>query len=247
MLSAEEFVPPREKAVKIAQIVVDEHTKRFHAHWTEDAVATKPRLVAMIRGAIPEDLDVFTGTYKANWKAKLRTKERVARIAKGRGVEETDAFVADVLAEMGPGPLQSKRAIEELVESGGLEAFLPEPTDDRFASAPVVTDGDDDVPQGDEPDFDVPPEPDCAPEAGYVAPVTELLTTDQPAAEAPTSKALSTDEGADEPVTAIWREVEHRSAMVRLNALQWSRWRAHTDPSRYVEGLLDAGEVALVA
>ncbi|MBT0995476.1 GntR family transcriptional regulator [Cellulomonas sp. DKR-3] len=92
------------------------------------AYATDGRILAVLTGTAPADIPVYK-SFRENAAAKRKSKGRIRDAAATRGVENPDAFAAEVVASLGAGAAQSRRAIDEFVNAGRLEELLPPPVE----------------------------------------------------------------------------------------------------------------------
>jgi hypothetical protein len=111
---------------KVQKAVEDARAHFKAAH--PDAYATDGRILQIVTGTRPEDLPVYK-SFRENAAAKKQAKGRIRDAAAERGVEDPDRFAEDVVASMGSGVAQSKRAIDEFVNDGRLEERLPAPVE----------------------------------------------------------------------------------------------------------------------
>lgn len=120
-----------ERPVAVVQAEVEAARASFVAAH-RGAYPTDGRVLAILQGTPAVKVPVYR-SFRANVEAKRQARQRVADAAAERGVPDPRTWAADVIAGMGSGPAQSKRAIDELVNDGRLEELLPEP------AGPVLT------------------------------------------------------------------------------------------------------------
>ena len=98
------------------------------------AYATDGRALLILTGTKPEDVPVYR-SFRANAAAKRQAKGRITAAAVERGVAAPHEFTETVVASLGPGAQQSKKAIDAFVNDGRLEEVLPAPSADRHLVA----------------------------------------------------------------------------------------------------------------